>query len=179
MTATNPNSGTSTTVTLPITVADSNHLPDSTHTIRTQGTLTFGAKTDSLVLQTIIPLQSPFPAGGAVLDFLLNGIHRTVTFDAHGRAGTPGNSAILREYKFPGNGIPVAKISIKLIGSLKPSAIQGVSINADGLPVKLLAAFTISGRTYTDIPSLTFTRTKTSVSARFGFKLPYDLPPTP
>ena len=179
VTATNPVSGTAATATLTVTVTDASFLPGTVQTLRMQGTLKFGTNGDQLIMIAVLPLSAPVPLAGTTLNLTLNGLTRNFTFNAHGKSPSLVSNALLSVYKFPRPGLVSATLRIKLKGALKTDLTTGVSSNAAGLPIKMVATFNLSGQVFSDIPTLTFSNGARANTALFGYVSKHPFPPPP
>jgi PKD repeat protein len=172
VTATNPRTGSAASASLTLQVLNDSVLTGTSGFAMQSGIITLGPKINSIVLKSLIDLLQGEKIANASLTVDVNGMGRTVTLDAKGRAKSAGTTVHLG-FKRSGGAIPAqqATLSVSMTGADLPARLKtGVATDVLGLPTKALLQFQLNGRTMTFITPLVFKRSGKSYVSHFGSK---------
>lgn len=156
--AVNPRSGSTTTAPLSVVVSDATVQPGSSAILAARGTIRFAKRADSLSLDCDLQLDPGQTAEGLSMTLTLNGLTNTLLFNKKGVAPIANGQAHLRVRKKASSNGANAKLSIRLKGQLKTALSTGVTLDAAGLPKKLLVLIQYNSKSFSEIVSLSFVR---------------------
>ena len=158
VTAQNPRSGTVTIAPMPVVVGEAAILPGTSAILSEHGTIRFAKRSDSLSLDSDLQLNPGQTAEGLSITLNIGGLTRILLFNKRGVAATANGQATLRVRKKAAISGANAKLSLRLKGQLKAALSTGVTLDAGGLPKKLLVLIQYNSKSFSEVVRLSFVR---------------------